>query len=268
MSSFRSATRDQLVEDARRDKISYEKKFVVFFDILGWRNKIAAAGEDAKAVARLHNILALFRMLADQKEDSDRARSRMTTFSDNVVISHSLERQRSLVFLVGMIQVCAAMERYLVRGGLTAGSIVHNEKVVFGPALNRAYELESRVAVFPRIVVDAACVSRFKDHSFIVQEDGVYFFDFFTPEFSRLLMQTARHLKRENPRMIDAPWPELRDAWDSHPLADVMPWLKQEIRKPMNEPEWRKVSWLYDRIAPKFGEPAPAKLYRRTVLHR
>jgi hypothetical protein len=234
---------------------------------LGWRSKVATAGDSPQKVARLHNVLALFKTLADQKEMSDRSKTRITTFSDNVVLSHSLERQRSLIFLLGMIQVGAAMEGHLVRGGLTAGQIFHTDKAVFGPALNRAYELESKIAVFPRIVVDPEWLHLFKDYSFIVTEQDVHFFDFFNPEFSTMLMQSARDLKAENEQMIDASREQLEKAWNLHPLAKVFLWLREEVRRPLGEAEWKKVAWLYDRIAPSFGEKIPAKSFRRTILH-
>src|SRR5579872_2892531 len=40
------------------------------------------------------------------------------------------------------------------RGGICRGSIFHNSNFVFGEAMVRAYRLESKVAVFPRAVID------------------------------------------------------------------------------------------------------------------
>jgi len=39
-----------------------------------------------------------------------------------------------------------------VRGGITDGLMYHSGSIAFGPALTAAYELESRIAVTPRIV--------------------------------------------------------------------------------------------------------------------
>ena len=55
---------------------------------------------------------------------------------------------------LGLMQLIAASQGVWVRGGVTVGNILHDDDVVFGPALNRAYELESKVAKFPRIVLD------------------------------------------------------------------------------------------------------------------
>jgi hypothetical protein len=41
----------------------------------------------------------------------------------------------------------------LLRGAIVKGALYHDDGVVFGPALVRAYELESQVALYPRIVI-------------------------------------------------------------------------------------------------------------------
>lgn len=44
----------------------------------------------------------------------------------------------------------------LIRGGITIGNISYNSQTnqLFGKAMNRAYELESKIANYPRIVID------------------------------------------------------------------------------------------------------------------
>lgn len=47
-------------------------------------------------------------------------------------------------------------EGFFVRGGLSLGSLHVSDHVLFGPALVEAYDLESRAAVHPRIVLSRA----------------------------------------------------------------------------------------------------------------
>lgn len=52
------------------------------------------------------------------------------------------------------------LQRYLLkrgiltRGGVALGRLLHHDNVIFGPALVRAYRLESQLALFPRVIVD------------------------------------------------------------------------------------------------------------------
>ena len=45
---------------------------------------------------------------------------------------------------------------FLVRGGIARGDLFHHVGKVVGPALIKAYELENKKAVYPRIIIDPA----------------------------------------------------------------------------------------------------------------
>lgn len=78
----------------------------------------------------------------------------------------------------------------LIRGGITIGKIIHNEEMVFGPGINRAYELESKYAIYPRIIFDQI---HFKGDSFYPtrsilrqveiteDDDGLFFINYMRP---------------------------------------------------------------------------------------
>ena len=72
----------------------------------------------------------------------------VSTFSDNIVISTPVAEGNIPYFLQSMavMQLMTTSLHFLLRGGISMGDIYHDEEVVFGPALNRAYELESKVA--------------------------------------------------------------------------------------------------------------------------
>ena len=41
----------------------------------------------------------------------------------------------------------------LLRGGITVGQLCHKDNIVYGPAMVEAYELESKSAIYPRVIV-------------------------------------------------------------------------------------------------------------------
>lgn len=86
----------------------------------------------------------------------------ITHFSDSFVISApaSNKGSTSLHFSLVRALVRALLRKGItVRGGMTVGEAIHESSgVLFGPAMNRAYQLESgeRFAQWPRILIDAS----------------------------------------------------------------------------------------------------------------
>jgi len=72
------------------------------------------------------------------------------------------ERKRSLLDLA-YIQARLAEDGTLIRGATTIGDIYVNDRLIFGPALIRAYELERGVASYPRIILDSRVFDRLAD---------------------------------------------------------------------------------------------------------
>jgi hypothetical protein len=130
------------------EPLSYERRAVVFYDVLGWRDQIQRAGNDSAKIARLQRTI--LRPIQSLRAGQAITAFRFSAFSDNVVISCPPDEQTvfRLLTTLGSFMLGSAAGGFLVRGGITIGDIVHNEYVVFGPALNRAYELESTVANF------------------------------------------------------------------------------------------------------------------------
>ncbi len=76
----------------------------------------------------------------------------MTAFSDGYVLSDRYKAWR----VVAAAQALAS--RFLAKGILTRGAIVHREayhrgRILFGPAIIEAYQLERKAANYPRILV-------------------------------------------------------------------------------------------------------------------
>jgi hypothetical protein len=110
---------------------------------------------------------------------------RVRTFSDNVVISTTPDKNVTPVFLdtIAALQAHATAKGFLMRGGIAVGGLIHDDEVVFGPALNRAYDLESRIAVYPRIVVDEDVANIGDASELLSVEDDVKFLDPFTTAY-------------------------------------------------------------------------------------
>ena len=72
------------------------------------------------------------------------------------VLSHAFAPYmvvQKLQRFVGSVAMNALSCGFLTRGGATLDKLYHKEGVVFGPAMVESYSIESRIAVYPRIVV-------------------------------------------------------------------------------------------------------------------
>jgi len=82
----------------------------------------------------------------------------ITQFSDSFVLSCPAENQHSCSYLLQAVYLihlmCFESLGMMVRGGITLGKLIHEENgALFGPAMNEAYELESKSAIYPRVII-------------------------------------------------------------------------------------------------------------------
>src|SRR5262249_8589289 len=52
----------------------------------------------------------------------------------------------------------------LIRGGIAKGPLYHDDSIVFGPALIEAYQLETGVAKFPRVILSRDVYADFRHY--------------------------------------------------------------------------------------------------------
>lgn len=136
----------------------YEDRLVAFIDILGFSELVGGTASD---VSRLRHLTAALKDLYDHiwqwEADGSYSSFAFTQFSDSIVISSlagtsdSFEMLQQL--LLGVMELVDSYD-ILVRGGITRGELIHDRVMVVGPAMVEAYHLESKVAKYPRIIID------------------------------------------------------------------------------------------------------------------
>ncbi len=145
--------------EARKTNINYKNKIVAFVDILGFSEHIHKSQKSDSIRLDIYNILRDFHNLSEKSNafirmgTSDDNDKKVTTFSDNIVISYSEDSSFiEAIYDVGRLQVECLKRGFFIRGGLTIGEIIHTKEVVFGQALVDAYYLENEIAIYPRII--------------------------------------------------------------------------------------------------------------------
>jgi hypothetical protein len=161
---------------------------VLFVDLLGVR----AMNEGGKAG---QHLVRLERAVTRAYRDflSPDAVWPSAFFSDTLVLASPVyeegeeeEAVTELADQAALLQLDLIEQGFFVRGGLSLGEIHIHDGLVFGPALVQAHEIESRVAVVPRIVLSkAAEQAQPGDASFrlLRDGDGCAFIDYLGPLF-------------------------------------------------------------------------------------
>jgi len=186
------------------DQNACQEHFVAFLDLLGFRDKVEGADGDAQ-----QQMLNLLRKLASLRQGDELRyeppkifiKPAITTFSDSVIISYQLDKMRiesgfdegkvanlilfNFKLLLTRITSAALSFGFLVRGGVAVGNLYHAENIVFGKAFLEAYSIESKIAIYPRVVISKNLVSlevwknSFPNNVF-KDTDGRYRFDNFS----------------------------------------------------------------------------------------
>jgi nitroreductase len=168
-------------------EVVYKDSLVTYFDILGFRNTI-----ESWPVKDIEDILS--RMLSHSTHDARLmrvTRRSLATFSDHVVrtvaldglnkteIGNAVEFELSQVQLV---QANLAAHGVFLRGGITRGPIYIDDSFVFGAALVEAYELESKIAKYPRVLIAESLqpVVLAHPHLWMRADDGLWSVNYLT----------------------------------------------------------------------------------------
>lgn len=184
------------MNDARQPT-AYEDRFIAFVDVLGFGALVQESGKEGTDTgAIIKRISDAILWSRDELEDllSGSSAFVFTQFSDSFVISTeaSNEMRRfglsQFAFAVRAVIDCFLGSEFVLRGGITRGQLIHTRELLFGPAMNRAYELESRVASVPRILFDPdipaigdAFITDYMPDYVARDTDGLFYIDYFSP---------------------------------------------------------------------------------------
>jgi hypothetical protein len=178
---------------------SYKDALISYVDILGFRDLIDRSANSGN-VEEIIDILEKFQRRMKKPfvhRDPYRSPGGLITknFSDLIVRCKPLgvraaigDFLRDELYMLTRVQMQLAIRGIFVRGGVAAGKI-YLDNVVFGPALVKAYELESQYAIYPRIVVHRDLAKRLKKTISSLPlldrgEDGAYFIDYLRAQCS------------------------------------------------------------------------------------
>lgn len=157
-------------------KKMYQKAIVTFIDILGFGDFVRQS--DAKTINRVLDAVeksASPVLLGDVVKKDDHAE--VVSFSDSIVRIRKIETKANQQYPIGLlfqelISLVHAQGELIdfdiiIRGGVSVGDIYISGGRVFGPGLIEAYELESKYALYPRIIIDPRLIQEYKTNKLL-----------------------------------------------------------------------------------------------------
>lgn len=134
--------------------------YCAFLDVLGFSERIRASHKNKSADRLLQEFHAIFKKRISRLEsDVDESLLYFKSFSDNVLLAHprfSEDMESEFGFILWSIseyQFEMALQGFFIRGGLSVGPLFVDDNSVYGEALIDAYHLESKVAIYPIVVL-------------------------------------------------------------------------------------------------------------------
>lgn len=164
--------------------MAYRDMVVIFLDVLGSREM-----RDFNTKFEIHSLFHGSVRESRERQKSDQLshviydRS-LYGFSDCAYIFYyykdgidECRKDKDKLLSVALYNTSILLTRimsrgYTVRGGVTYGEAYLDEEGFFGPAVERAYKLESEDAKFPRVLVDAEIGARLYEFESSVQSDA------------------------------------------------------------------------------------------------
>jgi len=215
----------------------YEKRLIIFIDLIGFKNYIYSNCDNGKESV----VTALTTHFQEQvsegvkyiKGNSHSFKPTFNFFSDTIIISFPLEIFNapddykffkskaypnnelnidkfrllfSAIHSICDIQLHSLQHGLLTRGCITIGDIYHNKNTWFGPGLIEAYEHESKIANYPRVILSKSALEYFKNEvitdqnsSWIQDSDGFFYVNYIAWIHTKLNDDycKAHHILRE-----------------------------------------------------------------------
>lgn len=172
----------------------YEQRIVLFLDILGFTNLINSHSHKNPPEKILKVFAKLSKIANDPQYSGENNQHplKLSYFSDTIIISSPVQSatnnydNASRFILMCLHWWWSLLQAgILTRGGISYGSIIHDNIFLIGPALIEAYEME-KIAKYPRILVSPEVYRLYKNEFDIHYKNHPAF-----PNLDKLIKQDA-----------------------------------------------------------------------------
>lgn len=182
-----------------KDNPSLVNSMVCAIDILGFSQMIVDSCREGYGDKLLKEINYLINKNKQCITPNKYSKGKIKIFTDNMVVAYPIkddgeQELGEILENVAEYQFNLSLEGLFVRGGVSVGDFYINEDIVFGPALLDAHNTESKIACYPRIVLDEKTVRMLQKHinyydvapqknKILIDSDGQWFINYLNTIF-------------------------------------------------------------------------------------
>ena len=156
---------------------------VAFLDFLGATEKMKSEKDGDEFLQEIFTVYNFARHVLEKTEKKQEKKLKVKIFSDNIFIAKEIEDPRDPRKLYDiyteveqfslLMYSDALLCKNLMRGAISLGTLYMDDNFIFGEALINAHDAESKIANYPRIVVDKNIWTNFElpDREGLVRQD-------------------------------------------------------------------------------------------------
>ena len=137
---------------------------VAFLDFLGASEKMRDPDKNDSFLQAINAVYTRAKNILEKTEENRNNKLKIKIFSDNIVIAQAIENPEDPKNVFStyldveqfslMLYSAAMLTGNFMRGAISTGLLYIDDTLVYGEALLNAYDGESKIANYPRIVID------------------------------------------------------------------------------------------------------------------
>lgn len=205
---------DYLLKESLPD--SYIDCYVAFIDILGFKEFILDKSSTFEKVKSLFDLMKLiyaeqsFVIQSDVLTTKMMRKVKVNFVSDTVILSIPKFEKNSLEVLIFVIDVFISNvllnHQLLFRGAISEGAFYSCNDIIFGPSIVNAAILESKNAIYPRIIIPSNIVDSYNSTAsvdsmngikYLIEKDSVICDDFYIINYLKYTINRMNETAQE-----------------------------------------------------------------------
>lgn len=175
-------------------KLKQSQYIVAHLDFLGASEKMKSVEERDKFLQQIYKIYYGIKRAMEDAPAHGKPQLDIRIFSDNILFAQKVQFGRPIfdewqyvAHWAAVFQAFSLQHGLLVRGAITFGDFRIDDIFVYGEALAKAYEMESKRAIYPRIIIDhdffkdtlfTGGIRAVKENTFFKDTDGEWCVNF------------------------------------------------------------------------------------------